>query len=159
MKYPRMSASFTVLLSIASFYPLNINAGEYFIALVPTGCYQEVIGDDNEFSKFANMTVDVEKSSIVVYESGYQNIFEVWKVLPDAGYSLSNAKASIRGHAKICDEGKEFGLKLKGSSNPFKNEQLQDFFYQRYVGNNNIEAMDIQLKKGETGIGLMLRSK
>ncbi|WP_288351776.1 hypothetical protein [uncultured Marinobacter sp.] len=154
-----MKTSFTALLSIAFFYPLNINAGEYFIALVPDGCYQKVIGNDNEFSKFANMMVDVEKSSVVVYESDYRNIFEIWKVIPDAGYSLRNAKASIRGYAKICDEGKEFSLRLKGSSNPFKNEQLQDFFYQRYMDNDNIEAMDIQLKKGEDGIGLMLRSK
>lgn len=95
-----MKTSFTALLSIAFFYPLNINAGEYFIALVPDGCYQKVIGNDNEFSKFANMMVDVEKSSVVVYESDYRNIFEIWKVIPDAGYSLRNAKASIRGTPK-----------------------------------------------------------
>ena len=60
----------------------------------------------------------------VVYESDYRNIFEIWKVIPDAGYSLRNAKASIRGYAKICDEGKEFSLRLKGSSNPFMNNMV-----------------------------------
>lgn len=159
MGFLRMKIFFTVVLSIAMFYPMSLNAEEYFLALVPKGCYQRVIEDNNGYTKFANLTVDVEKSPIVVYESEYRNRFEVWKVSPDVGYSHKNARASIRGHAKICDEAKKFSLGLKGSSDPFQNEQLRDFFYERYLDNDNIEAMDIQLKKGVDGIGLMLQSK